>query len=274
LQLHTKTTRMEEPSLLKGVKHIILILSGKGGVGKSTVTAQLAFGFLKLGKKVGILDLDLCGPSIPKLFNLKGRSVHQCDEGWLPVFPDDSKMLSVMSIEFLLKSQDDAVIWRGPKKNAMIKQFVKDVCWDELDYLLIDTPPGTSDEHISIIEVLKDCNTDGAILVTTPQNVSTGDVRREVTFCRKTKTKILGIVENMSGFVCSHCSECTNIFSSGGGKSLSELSHVPFLGTIPIDPNLSLLCEKGRTFDAESSNPTSKAVQNILNELLKEIEIT
>ncbi|XP_065065454.1 cytosolic Fe-S cluster assembly factor NUBP2 homolog isoform X1 [Rhopilema esculentum] len=263
----------QDSRALKDVKHIILVLSGKGGVGKSTVATQLSFGLIKMGKKVGLLDLDLCGPSIPRMMNLKGRNVHQCSEGWLPVYPDDAKQLSVMSIEFLLQSQDDPVIWRGPKKNAMIKQFVKDVNWQQLDYLIIDTPPGTSDEHISIIEVLKEYHVDGAILVTTPQNVSTGDVRREITFCRKTKTNILGIVENMSGFICPHCSECTNIFSSGGGRSLAEHSGVPFLGEIPIDPNLSLCGEKGLQFDLDSS-PSGNAVKIILQNLCKNIEST
>ena len=207
-----------EEKILPGVKRTILILSGKGGVGKSTVATQLAFAFQNEGLKVGILDIDLCGPSVPKMLNLMDKEIHQCDTGWLPVFTDDSQSLAVMSIGFLLNNDDEAVVWRGPKKNAMIKQFLTDVTWQDRDILIIDTPPGTSDEHITVMESLRTVKVDGAVLVTTPQAVAVGDVRREVTFCKKAKLKILGIIENMSGFVCPNCNDCTNIFSKGGGK--------------------------------------------------------
>ena len=194
------------------------MLSGKGGVGKSTVATQLAFAFQNAGQKVGILDIDLCGPSVPKMLNLMDNEVHQCDEGWLPVYTDNTQTLAVMSIGFLLNNDNEAVVWRGPKKNAMIKQFLTDVAWRDRDILIIDTPPGTSDEHITVMESLRSVQVDGAVLVTTPQAVAVGDVRREVTFCKKAKLKILGVVENMSGFVCPNCKDCTNIFSKGGGK--------------------------------------------------------
>lgn len=206
---------------------------------------------------VGLLDIDLCGPSIPKMVNLMGKEVHQCDEGWLPVFTDESQSLGVMSIGFLLNNDSEAVVWRGPKKNAMIKQFLTDVAWRDRDVLVIDTPPGTSDEHITVMENLRSVKVDGAVLVTTPQAVAVGDVRREVTFCKKAKLKILGIVENMSGFVCPNCKDCTNIFSKGGGKALADLAKVPFLGEIPIDPNLALAAENGENFI--SSFQTSQA---------------
>lgn len=153
---------------LERVRHVILILSGKGGVGKSTLSVQLALSLKYSGKKVGLLDVDLCGPSIPRMFGIQDMSVHQCDGGWVPVFVDESQLLSVMSIGFLLNNKDDPIIWRGPKKNGMIKQFVNDVVWGDLDYLIVDTPPGTSDEHLAVLENLKS-NIDGAILVTTPQ---------------------------------------------------------------------------------------------------------
>lgn len=223
---------------LSRVKHIILVLSGKGGVGKSTVAVQLAYSLKAMGKRVGILDVDLCGPSIPMLLNLEGHEVHQCPQGWVPVYTDADQMLGVMSIAFLLKNSMDPVVWRGPKKNAMIKQFLTDVYWQDIDYLIIDTPPGTSDEHISVVENIQKYNPDGAVLVTTPQGVAIGDVRREISFCRKTGVNILGLVENMSGFVCPTCSECTNIFSSGGGEALANHTKVPFLGRLPIDPKL------------------------------------
>lgn len=228
---------MESANLAK-VKHIILVLSGKGGVGKSTVTVQLAYALREAGKRVGILDIDLCGPSIPVLLNLENQEIHQCENGWVPVYTDKEQRLGVMSIAFLLANSSDPVVWRGPKKNSMIKQFLTDVYWQDIDYLIIDTPPGTSDEHISVVENIQPWNPDGAILVTTPQGVAIGDVRREIAFCRKTGVNILGLIENMSGFVCPTCSECTNIFSSGGGEALANHSKINFLGRIPIDPKM------------------------------------
>ncbi|KAE9544621.1 hypothetical protein AGLY_000163 [Aphis glycines] len=221
------------------VKHIILVMSGKGGVGKSTVSTQLALGLVTKGYRVGILDVDLCGPSIPYLLKLENQEVHQCEAGWVPVYTDESKSLGVLSIGFLTKSRNDSVVWRGPKKTAFIKQLLSDVFWEDVDYLIIDTPPGTSDEHITVMENIKETPCDGAILVTTPQQIALDDVRKELSFCRKTRIPILGIVENMSGYVCPNCAECTNLFSSNGGKSLAEHFQVPFLGTVPIDPRVS-----------------------------------
>ena len=153
---------------LNGVKNVIVVLSGKGGVGKSTMSVQIAFGLKNAGKTVGILDVDLCGPSIPRMLNLEDSSIHQCDQGWVPVYASQDKTLSVISIGLLLKQKDDPVIWRGPKKTAMIKQFISDVCWGGLDFLVVDTPPGTSDEHLAVVEQLQSQIT-AAILVTTPQ---------------------------------------------------------------------------------------------------------
>ncbi|CAI8049951.1 Cytosolic Fe-S cluster assembly factor NUBP2 [Geodia barretti] len=255
---------------LSGVNHVILVLSGKGGVGKSTVTTQLALGLVEAGKKVGVLDVDLCGPSIPRMLGLSGADVHQSSSGWIPVFADHDQRLSVMSIAFLLAQEDDAVIWRGPKKNAMIKQFVTDVVWGSLDYLLVDTPPGTSDEHISTLEALRTTNPDGAVLVSTPQAVALSDVRREVTFCRKTKLPILGLVENMSGFVCPHCSECSNLFSTGGGESLAQETNIPFLGRVPLDPRLAACLETGLNFsETHRDTSASTALSNLVQSLIE-----
>uniref|UniRef100_A0A6J0UU59 Cytosolic Fe-S cluster assembly factor NUBP2 isoform X1 n=1 Tax=Pogona vitticeps TaxID=103695 RepID=A0A6J0UU59_9SAUR len=207
---------VRERGNLAGVQHIILVLSGKGGVGKSTISTELALALSHAGKKVGILDVDLCGPSIPRMLNVQDCDVHQCDSGWVPVFVDQDKSIALMSIGFLLEKPDDAVVWRGPKKNALIKQFVTDVTWGELDFLIVDTPPGTSDEHISIVEALRPYKPLGAILVTTPQAVSVGDVRRELTFCKKTGLRVLGIVENMSGFICPHCTVRTACLAEQG----------------------------------------------------------
>lgn len=258
-----------ERMILPGVKRVILVLSGKGGVGKSTIASQLSFGIRQAGFKVGILDLDLCGPSIPHMMNLENKDIHQCPQGWVPVYTDQEKTLAVMSIGFLLKDRNDAVVWRGPKKTAMIRQFLTDVFWNDIDFLIIDTPPGTSDEHIAVMENLRQVGCDGAVLVTTPQNVALGDVTREVTFCRKTSIPIIGIIENMSGFVCPTCSECTNIFSSGGGASLASTVGVPFLGSIPLDQSLVQCSERGANFFTEfRKSLTAQAIQAIVNKLV------
>lgn len=192
------------------IKHKILVLSGKGGVGKSTMSSQIALQFAALGYEVGLLDLDICGPSIPRMMGLEGRDVHKSAEGWSPVYVEND--LAVMSIGFLLPNQDDAVIWRAPKKTGLIKQFLMDVSWGELDLLIIDSsnrlykaPPGTSDEHITITQFLQMGSQDGAVIVTTPQMVAINDVKKEVNFCKKSKVPIIGVVENMAGFVCPTC---------------------------------------------------------------------
>ncbi|XP_044734496.1 cytosolic Fe-S cluster assembly factor NUBP2 homolog [Chrysoperla carnea] len=256
--------------MLDQVKHIILVLSGKGGVGKSTISTQLALSLKDLDYKVGLLDIDLCGPSVPYLLQLEGSEIHQCPEGWVPVYTDKDQKLAVMSIGFLLKNRNDAVIWRGPKKTAMIKQFLDDVYWQDLDYLIIDTPPGTSDEHISVMENLKTVKCDGAVIVTTPQEMAIEDVRKEITFCKKTGIPVLGIIENMSGFVCPTCSECTNIFSSGGGQALAELTEVPFLGTLPLDRRMGETLGKSYIKEIPDS-PAAIELKKIIEKLTSKV---
>ncbi|BES98802.1 unnamed protein product [Nesidiocoris tenuis] len=253
------------------VQHVILVLSGKGGVGKSTVSVQLALGLREKGFKVGLLDVDLCGPSVPHLLGLEGSSVHRCPEGWVPVYADKEQKLAVMSIGFLLADKNESVIWRGPKKTSMIKTFLQDVHWQELDYLIIDTPPGTSDEHITVVENLANI-CDGAVLVTTPQLVAIEDVKKECNFCLRTGIAILGIVENMSGYVCPNCKECSNVFSSGGGKSLAELSNYPFLGAVPIDPRVNGGNRSESIMKSMPSTPAGQAYDQILTRLLQSIE--
>lgn len=254
--------------MLDSVKRVILVLSGKGGVGKSTVSTQLALTLKERGYKVGLLDIDLCGSSVPYLLNLENQNVHQGPEGWIPVYLDNEQRLGVMSIGFLLSSRNDAVVWRGPKKTSMIKQFLEDVCWQELDFLVIDTPPGTSDEHITVMENLRQVPQCGAIIVTTPQEVAIEDVRKEITFCKKTGIPILGIIENMSGYECPNCSECTNIFSSGGGKSLADIAKIPFMGSVPIDPRVGKLAGKGLAAIKElPDSTTSKVFSELVNQL-------
>ena len=211
---------------LSEVKHKLLVLSGKGGVGKSTFSSQLAFSLAAQGFQVGLLDIDICGPSIPRMLGLVGQEVHQSALGWSPVYVNDN--LGVMSIGFMLPNTDDAVIWRGPKKNGLIKQFLADVNWGAIDYLIIDTPPGTSDEHISIVQYLNSSNIDGAIVITTPQEVSMADVRKELNFCRKTGVSVIGVVENMSRLSVPFSS----ITSPNEAASLTQRD-----GT-PLDPSL------------------------------------
>lgn len=236
---------------LKKVKHIILVISGKGGTGKSTISSMLARAFAtEPYLQVGLLDLDICGPSVPRMFSLEGEQVHRSGDGWNPVYATDN--LAVMSCGFLLESLDDAVIWRGPKKNTMIKQFLMDTDWEELDYLIIDTPPGTSDEHISVIQYLKQTglpNVEGALMVTTPQEVSLMDVRKQIDFCNRTGLKILGIVENMSLFICPKCSKDSIIFpsTSGGADKMAADFGLEILGHLPLNPIIGQHCDMGKS---------------------------
>jgi len=257
---------------MQEIKQTILVLSGKGGVGKSTIATQLALSLVGLGSRVGLLDVDLCGPSIPKLVGLQGKDVKKCSEGWVPVYSDESKRFSVMSIGFLLPDENASVAWRGPKKTSMIRNFFEDVCWGSLDFLVIDTPPGTSDEHISVVEILMERHSNaGAVIVTTPQSVSISDVRKEISFCRKIKLPILGLIENMSGFVCPHCSECTNVFSSDGGRLLADEFQIRFVGKIPLDPVLTSCCERGINFlEQTSSSLTIEPIRTFAKKLLEE----
>jgi Mrp family chromosome partitioning ATPase len=282
---------------LENVRNVVLVLSGKGGVGKSSVTLQLALSLTQQGHNVGILDIDLTGPSIPRLLGLEDKKVTQAPGGWLPVKVHDAVAstasngstptqpttseeqptseqpqsrprgsLHALSLAFLLPSRSSAVIWRGPKKTAMVRQFVSDVLWPpNTDYLLIDTPPGTSDEHIAIVEELhKHASLGappaptapqsvsapgprllGAVVVTTPQAISVSDVRKELNFCTKTQVPVIGVVENMSGYMCPCCGEVSHIFSKGGGEVMSREMGVRFLGGVPVDTGFGELVEGG-----------------------------
>jgi Mrp family chromosome partitioning ATPase len=270
------------------VKHRILVLSGKGGVGKSTFSAQLAFGLAKRGLKVGLLDVDVCGPSIPTMMGVRGREVHQSASGWSPVYVDvpmdpdaeEEGELGVMSIGFLMPDQDAAVIWRGPRKTGLLTQFFGAVDWGELDYLVVDTPPGTSDEHISIVQLLKPTLgvTDGAVIVTTPQEVAMSDVRKELNFCKQTNIRVIGVVENMAPITVpltelqfrddqgndktehamkilrEKCPELLKGISAsvdvfpragGGPEAMAKQFSVPFIGRVPLDRELQKACDNG-----------------------------
>jgi len=251
---------------LSQIKYKILVMSGKGGVGKSMVAVNLAAALAKAGKQVGLLDVDIHGPSIPKMLSLNGQRVGVEEEGIVPVAYNDN--LKAMSIGFLLRQDDDALIWRGPMKTGVIKQFLKDVNWGLLDYLIIDLPPGTGDEPLSVCQMIEDA--DGAIVVTTPQEMALIDVRKCITFCRQLKLKVLGVVENMSGFVCPHCQNISDIFKSGGGEKMAEEMEVPFLGRIPIDPAITQTADEGIPFVIEyTDSATTKAFEDILPTILK-----
>ncbi|KAJ1801765.1 cytosolic Fe-S cluster assembly factor nbp35 [Coemansia sp. RSA 2599] len=258
---------------LQNVRHKLLVLSGKGGVGKSTFTSQLAFALSSDDQtNVGVVDIDICGPSIPKVMGCEGEEIHRSTNGWSPVYIQDN--LAVMSIGFMLPDDESAVIWRGPKKTGMIKQFLRDVDWssssgeeDQVDYLLFDTPPGTSDEHLSVVQLLRQAGITGAIVVTTPQEVAIQDVRKELDFCRKASVPVIGVVENMAGFVCPGCHETSRIFypTTGGAKALCEDLGIPLLGSIPLDPRIGRSCDQGSSFlDAFADSPAAQAYAAII----------
>ncbi len=267
-QTTDKHTETDEDNALRQrlsqIRHKIIVLSGKGGVGKSTVAANLALALSWAGKKVGLLDVDIHGPSIPKMIGVEGSPVLSELDSLLPVELGD---LKVMSIGLLLEGQDDAVIWRGPMKMGVIKQFLKDVAWGELDYLIVDSPPGTGDEPLSVCQLME--NADGAIIVTTPQEIALADVRRSINFCRQLHLPVLGVVENMSGFVCPHCGKTTDIFKTAGGQRMAEQMDVPFLGAIPLDPKMVLAGDNGQPYiHRDGESVAAKAFRRIVEPIL------
>jgi ATP-binding protein involved in chromosome partitioning len=268
---HAETDNLDEfleqqalEARLQRIRHKILVMSGKGGVGKSTVAANLAISLSLAGKRVGLLDVDIHGPSIPKMLKLDDAAVALRDGAILPV---EKAGLKVMSIGFLLQDRDHALIWRGPMKIGVIKQFLKDVAWGDLDYLVIDSPPGTGDEPLSVCQLA--APVDGALIVTTPQDVATADVRKSITFCRQLNLPVLGVVENMSGFVCPKCGAVTDIFKTGGGERMAESMGVPFLGRIPIDAAVGEACDAGTPFVYHHSRTeTAKAFERAIAPIL------
>ena len=248
------------------IHHKVLVLSGKGGVGKSTVAANLAVALALRGLRTGLLDIDLHGPSIPKLLHLEGRTLESDGQSLKPVAFGDN--LKVVSIGFMLQNPDDAVIWRGPLKMGIIRQFIRDVEWGDLDYLIVDSPPGTGDEPLSIVQVLGDA--DGAVVVTTPQDVAVSDVRKCISFCGKVGLPVLGVVENMSGFVCPHCGERTDLFKAGGGEKMAGEMGVAFLGRVPLDPAVVASGDEGKPFAYfGSESATAKAFDAIVERLIE-----
>jgi len=251
------------------IHHKIMVLSGKGGVGKSTVAVNLATALALAGKRVGLLDVDLHGPSVPKLLGLHGATITGNERSIDPVAVGfEPGLLKVMSIGFLLQSRDEAVIWRGPMKFSAIRQFLRDVEWGELDYLVVDAPPGTGDEPMTVAQLLE--HADGAVIVTTPQEIAVQDVRRCIAFCQQVELPVLGVLENMSGLACPHCGGGVGLFGLGGGKKMAEEMEVPFLGIIPIEPAVMLSGENGTPIvQAQPHSEAAKAFGRIVRKLLE-----
>jgi ATP-binding protein involved in chromosome partitioning len=260
--------QMEMREALSAIKHKIVVLSGKGGVGKSSVAANLAVTLSRKGLETGLLDTDLLAPSIPTLLGMEGKRLTQGNGRTNPILFNDT--LKVMSIGLLL-DDSEALALRGAAKHNVIKEFLTSVAWGKLDYLVVDCPPGASDEPLSVIQLLQ--NVDGAVIVTTPQELALVDVRTSVIFCRYLKLPVIGIIENMSGHVCPHCGESTDIFKSGGGKQLADEMGVPFLGSIPLDSAMVTAGDDGKPSMGESRDtPAAEAMWKVFEKVLAFIE--
>ncbi len=250
------------------IRHKILVLSGKGGVGKSTVAANLAWALADRANQVGLLDADLHGPSIPLMTGLVGETLGGSEHAIQPVHLAPN--LRVMSIGFMIAEPDTPTIWRGPLRANVLRQFIADVEWGQLDYLIVDLPPGTGDEPLTIAQAFGDA--DGAIVVTTPQEASLSDCRKAINFVRKVNHRVLGVIENMSGFVCPHCGQRTDIFSTGGGKLMAEQMDVPFLGPIPIAAEVVALSDEGKPIvGPDSPQAVREAFESVVGALVGEL---
>ncbi len=251
--------------VLERIKKRLLVFSGKGGVGKSTVAANLALSLADKGLKVGLLDVDIHGPNLAKMLGVEDKKLNVSSKGIKAVQLNEN--LKLVSMSFLLQNPNLPVIWRGPMKMKAIQQFLGDVNWEDLDWLIVDSPPGTGDEPLSIAQLIP---ATGAVVVTTPQEVSLMDSRKAVAFGWKLNLKIYGIIENMSGMVCPHCGKRVDIFKEGGGKKAAEEMGVPFLGKIPIDPDIVQLGDKGKSFVvAKPESEASKAFREIVDKIIE-----
>lgn len=254
---------------LSNIKHVVIVLSGKGGVGKSTVSSNLAESLAMSGFQVGLMDLDITGPNIPKMFHVEEEKLLVENDRLIPVHVPPS--LKLMSMAFLLPSKDDAIMWRGPVKMGAVRQFIEDVNWGSLDYLVIDMPPGTGDEALSIVQLIP--KADGAVIVTTPQDVSLLDSRKSVTFAAQTGIPVIGIVENMSGFICPHCGERVDIFKSGGGEATAKEIGVQFLGKVPLEPGVVTSGDSGMPIVvSDPDSASAKAFREIADRVVRTIE--
>jgi Mrp family chromosome partitioning ATPase len=243
----SKNTKKNQENALKRslqkIKNKLMVMSGKGGVGKTSISVNLSIALANKGFKVGIMDVDLHGPDVPKMLGLKGTLDLGKNNKLNPISYTEN--LKVVSIESLTARKDDAIIWRGPLKNSAIRQFIGEVEWGELDFLIVDSPPGTGDEPLTVAQTILDAK---AIIVTTPQEISLADVRKSISFCRTVKLEIFGLIENMSGFTCPHCNKMVDIFGSGGGERTAKASGIPFLGRIPFDHKIVACGDEGISF--------------------------
>ncbi len=256
---------------MREVKHKIAVISGKGGVGKSLVTVNLATALAVNSeeRRVAILDADLTGPCVPKMMGLKGQRLDVGPVGIAPVKGPEG--VGVVSMDFLLPTDDSPVIWRGPLKMGAIRQFLGEVAWGPLDYLLVDLPPGTGDESLSILQLLPEM--DGVIIVTIPSEVSQAVVKKAVTFARKMGVPVFGIIENMAGLVCPHCGETINVFSEGGGARIAEEMGVELLGSIPIDPRISMDSDEGTPFILRHpDSPAAKSFMDLVDKIEEKVK--
>jgi len=250
---------------LQKIKHKLLVMSGKGGVGKTSTAVNLAIALAKKGANVGIMDVDLHGPDVPRMLGLDGLLDVNANNKLEPMKYSDH--LHVVSIEALSVSKDDAIIWRGPIKYSAIRQFIGDVEWGNLDFLVIDSPPGTGDEPLTVAQTITDAK---AIIVTTPQEVSLADVRKSINFCKTVKMDIFGLIENMSGLACPHCGEMLELFGCGGGEKTARALSIPFLGKIPFDPRVVTCGDSGASFiDRFKDSPVTEAFSKIAEKLMK-----
>ena len=236
----------ELKSALSKIKYKFIVMSGKGGVGKTSVSVNLGIALGKRGFKVGIMDVDLHGPDVPRMLGLKGMVSANETQKLEPMRYSDN--VKVMSIECLMPNKDDAVIWRGPLKHSAINQFISDVDWGELDFLIVDSPPGTGDEPLSVVQTIPDAR---PIIVTTPQEVALSDVRKSINFCKKVEKDMFGVIENMSGYICPHCGKTADLFGTGGGEATAKQFNLHFLGKIPFDPNLVRAGDAGSSYQDE-----------------------
>lgn len=247
------------------IKHKFVVMSGKGGVGKTSVSTNLAVALSRRGKKVGLMDVDLHGPDVPRMLGLKGLLDVSADERIVPKPYSDS--LKVVSMECLTQHTDEAIIWRGPLKFNVIRQFIADAYWGRLDYLIVDSPPGTGDEPLTVAQTIPDAK---AIIVTTPQEVSLGDVRKSIGFCRTLNMEIIGLIENMSELVCPHCGKAIELFGSGGGMKTAAAMGIPFIGKIPFDPRMVQCADLGQSYmEKYPDSDATKAFDIIVNEIMQ-----
>jgi Mrp family chromosome partitioning ATPase len=254
---------------LSNIKHKFLVMSGKGGVGKTSTSVNLAIALSKKGYKVGLMDVDIHGPDVPRMLGLEGMITLGGNQKLQP--KRYSENLYAVSIESLMPNKDDAIIWRGPVKHSAIKQFIGEVEWGHLDFLIIDSPPGTGDEPLTVAQLIKDAQ---AIIVTTPQEVALADIRKSINFCRTVKMKIFGLVENMSGFECPHCGKMVDLFGMGGGEKTAEIAEIPFLGKIPFDPKMVLCGDSGTSYlDANKDSAVSNAFEEVADRMSKLLSI-